>query len=62
MIDKDFVLLEDDKGLSRPTTRRRSSASRRRRRMSSASSAVNKITLNEYNKMALSVFNDKEDP
>ena len=64
VIDKDFVLLEDDKGLQpadNPTAI--INKSKATPDVVAIIDAVNKkITLDEYNKMALSVFNDKEDP
>ena len=64
VIDDDFVLLEDDKGLQpadNPTAIINSSKATDD--VTSIVDAVNeKLTLDEYNTMALSVFNDKEDP
>ena len=64
VIDDDFVLLEDDKGLQpadNPTAIVGKDAATDD--VTSIIDAVNeKMTLEEYNTMALSVFNDKEDP
>ena len=64
VIDDDFVLLEDDKGLQpadNPTAI--INESKADDNVVSIVDAVNEaLTLDEYNTMALSVFNDKEDP
>ena len=64
VIDDDFVLLEDDKGLQpadNPTAI--INESKADDNVVAIVDAVNEaLTLDEYNTMALSVFNDKEDP
>ncbi|HEX5095479.1 MAG TPA: glycine betaine ABC transporter substrate-binding protein, partial [Acidimicrobiia bacterium] len=64
VIDDDFVLLEDDKGLQ-PADNPTAVINKDKATddVTSIIDEVNgKLTLDEYNTMALSVFNDKEDP